>query len=103
MPEQELYDNIVRMPLEASYSYARANFAKLLDQVVDDAETVFVRRRNGKDVAIISADALERLSTEAYLLASPQNRRRLLAALRQSRAGRGRRMTVDQLRREVGL
>jgi antitoxin YefM len=91
------------MAVEASYSYARANLAKLLDRVVDDAETVFVRRRNGKDVAIIAADALERLSTEAYLLASPRNRRRLTAALRQSRTGKGRRMTVDELRREVGL
>ena len=91
------------MAREASYSYARANLAKLLDHVVDDAETLFVRRRNGKDVAIIAADELERLSTTAYLLASPRNRRRLLAALRQSRAGRGRRMTLDQLRKEVGI
>jgi antitoxin YefM len=91
------------MAVEASYSYARANLAKLLDKVVDDAETVFVRRRNGKDVAIIAADQLERLSTEAYLLASPRNRQRLMAALRQSRAGKGRRMTVDGLRKELGL
>jgi antitoxin YefM len=90
------------MPLEASYSYARANLAKLLDRVVDDAETVLVRRRNGKNVAIIAADELERLSA-MYLLASPRNRRRLLSALRQSRAGRGRRMTVAQLRAKVGL
>jgi antitoxin YefM len=91
------------MPLEASYSYARSNFAKLLDRVVDDAETVLVRRRNGKDVAIIAADELERLSSAAYLLASPANRRRLLGALRQSRAGRGRNMTVEQLKKTVGL
>ena len=91
------------MAVEASYSYARANLAKLLDRVVDDAETVFVRRRNGKVVALIDADELERLSTAAYLLASPRNRRRLLAALRQSRAGKGRAMTVDELRKEVGL
>lgn len=91
------------MAVEASYSYARANLAKLLDRVVDDAETVVVRRRNGKDVVIVAADAFERLSTEAYLLASPRNRRRLMAALRQSRAGKGRRMTVGQLRKETGL
>jgi antitoxin YefM len=103
LPIAELYNSIVRMAVEASYSYARANLAKLLDRVVDDAETVFVRRRNGKDVAIIAADELERLSAAAYLLASPRNRRRLLAALRQSRAGRGRRMTVGELRQEIGL
>ena len=91
------------MALEASYSYARANLAKLLDRVVDDAETVLVRRRNGKDVAIIAAHELERLSAEAYLLASPRNRRRLLAALRESRAGRGRRTTVAGLRKGMGL
>jgi len=91
------------MALETTYSAARGNFARLLDRVVDDAETVFVRRKNGKDVAIIAADELARLSETAYLLASPRNRRRLLAALRQSRRGMGKRTTVDQLRQRVGL
>lgn len=91
------------MAIESTYSYARANFARLLDKVVDDAETLVIRRKNGKDVAILPADELESLSTTAYLLASPRNRKRLLAALRQSRQGKGRRMTVEQLRRELGL
>lgn len=39
-----------------------------------------------------------------YLLSSPENARRLLAAIEDARAGRGTRvMTVDELRRELGL
>lgn len=39
-----------------------------------------------------------------YLLSSPENARRLLTAIEDARAGRGTRvMTVDELRRELGL
>jgi hypothetical protein len=39
-----------------------------------------------------------------YLLSSPANARRLLAAIEDARAGRGTRiMTSDELRRELGL
>ncbi len=44
------------------------------------------------------------LDTTAYLLTSPKNRRRLLGALRDAQAGcGGKRMSVTQLRSEVGL
>jgi len=91
------------MPIETTYSAARANLAKLFDRVVDDAETVVIRRKSGRDVAIVSADELERLSTSAHLLASPANRRRLLSALRNSRKGRGKPMTLNELKQRVGL
>jgi hypothetical protein len=39
-----------------------------------------------------------------YLLSSPENARRLLAAAENARAGKGTRVvTVDQLRRELGI
>jgi hypothetical protein len=38
-----------------------------------------------------------------YLLSSPENARRLLAALERSLAGGGREVTLEQLRAEFGL
>jgi PHD/YefM family antitoxin component YafN of YafNO toxin-antitoxin module len=48
-------------------------------------------------------DRLREIDTTAYLLASPNNRKRLLGALHDAKRGRGRRMTVAQLRKHVGL
>jgi len=42
-----------------------------------------------------------KFDTTDYLLASPKNRQRLLAALRNARAGKGRRLTVGQLRKFI--
>jgi antitoxin YefM len=91
------------MAIETTYSAARANLSKLLDRVVDDAETVVIRRRNGKGVALIDLDEWERMSETAYLMAPPANRKRLLAAFRESLRHRGKKMTISQLKKSVGL
>jgi hypothetical protein len=56
-----------------------------------------------RDVAIIPAEKLRDPNTTDYLLASANNRRRLTAALRRARTGKGRPMTVAKLRKSVGL
>lgn len=91
------------MAIETTYSAARANLSKLLDRVVDDAETVVIHRRNGKSVALISLDDWARMNETAYLMAPPANRKRLLAAFRESLAGRGRRMSIAQLKKITGM
>jgi len=91
------------MPTETSYAKLRANLAKVLDQVVDDQEVVIVRRRNAKDVALVPATELASLSETAYLLRSPRNAKRLLAAVRSTERGEGKVMTIGELRRSVGL
>lgn len=88
---------------EISYSRARAQLAKLLDEVTENRETVVIRRRKGEAVAVISASELSALTETAYLLRSPRNAKRLLAALVRARAGQGKPMTVEQLRGELGL
>jgi antitoxin YefM len=91
------------MPIETTYTDARANLATLMDRVVDDAETVLIRRKNGKAVAIVSADELASLQETAHLLQSPRNRERLMSALKSATAGRGKRQAPGDLRRELGL
>ena len=46
------------MPTETTYTSLRENLARVLDQVVDQQETVIVRRRGSRDVALIPATEL---------------------------------------------
>jgi antitoxin YefM len=73
--------------IEVSYSNASAQLAKLLDQVLENGETVLIRRRKGQAVAMIPASELSGLVETAYLLRSPRNAVRLLAALARARSG----------------
>jgi antitoxin YefM len=91
------------MSIETSYTEARANLAKLCDRVVKDRETVIITRRGAANVALIAADELESIQETAHLLRSPANAARLLAALSRARAGEGATISVDELRRNVGL
>jgi antitoxin YefM len=91
------------MPIEMTYTQARANFAKLCDAAADNREVVFIRRRNAEDVALVAADELSSLLETAHLLRSPKNAQRLLAALSRARKGGDAAQTVDQLRSDLGL
>jgi len=91
------------MTLHTTYTQARAGLAKLLDRVSRDREVVIIRRRGGEDVALISAEELSSLTETAYLLRSPQNAERLLAALGRALKKEGQVLTVEELRREVGV
>jgi antitoxin YefM len=86
-----------------TYTQARANLAALWDQVTDDREVVVLQRRGAEDVALIAADELTGLMETVYLLQSPKNAERLLEALDDARRGEGIRLTLDELRAEVGL
>jgi antitoxin YefM len=91
------------MPIDTTYTSLRENLAAVLDRVTDDQEVVIVRRRGAKDVALIPADELNSLLETAHLLRSPANARRLKASMQEARQGKGRRMSLKQLRRAVGL
>src|SRR5947209_19792043 len=53
------------MPLETSYTTLRSNLASVLDQVVDQQDTVIVRRKGARDVALVHASELARLIATA--------------------------------------
>jgi antitoxin YefM len=91
------------MAIETTYTNLRERLAAVLDQVADDHEVVIVRRRGARDVAMVPAEELAGLIETAHLLRSPRNAQRLMEALRDARRGKGRRMSLEQLRREVGL
>ncbi|MGH9663229.1 MAG: type II toxin-antitoxin system Phd/YefM family antitoxin [Bryobacteraceae bacterium] len=89
------------MPSETTYTSLRENLASVLDQVVDQQETVIVRRRGARDVALLPATELAGLVETAHLLRSPRNARRLQSALRRAEKGRTKPGTAAGLRRET--
>lgn len=91
------------MPVETTYTALRAGLAGYLDQVTDDREVVFVRRRGARDVAIVAADELSSLMETAHLLRSPKNAERLFESLRELERGGGEVVTLEELRHSVGL
>jgi antitoxin YefM len=91
------------MAIKTSYSRARENLATLWDEVESSREPALIQRRGHEDMALIPADELTRLREMAYLLRSPQNAARLLAALARARRGRTKATDLRALRRELGL
>ena len=91
------------MAVETTYTNLRQRLASVLKQVANDCEVVIIRRRDAKDVALVPAEELAGLMETAHLLRSPQNARRLLAALRRAEGRAGKPESVEKLRREMGL
>lgn len=87
-----------------SYTQARDNFVKVLEQVEEGDSIVVVQRRGHADVALIAADELSSLLEQVYLLSSPANAKRLFASLEWSQQQLSEscpQATVDRLRSEL--
>jgi antitoxin YefM len=91
------------MAIQTTYTKARANFAKLCNEVAENREIVIINRRGNEDVALVAADELSGLIETAHLLRSPKNAQRLLSALKRARSRKLKPRSVTQLRREIGL
>jgi len=91
------------MPIQTTYSNARANLAKLCDEVSENQRIVIISRRGRHDVALISADELTGLLETVHLLRSPKNAERLLAAYDRAKTKKLRGKSVVTLRKELGL
>lgn len=91
------------MPVQTTYTEARAHLAQYLKAAASTREPIIIRRRGAEDVALIAASELEGLLETAHLLRSPHNAERLLAALARAHEGSQPPSTVEALRREVGL
>lgn len=90
------------MAVKTSYSHARENLATLWDEIEDSREAAVITRRGHEDMALIPADELASLRETAYLLRSPANAVRLLAALTRARRGKTKPTDLTSLRRSLG-
>ena len=71
-----------------SYTESRARYAEVLDSVVNDREEVVVTPGHAS-VVIVCLEDFESLRENAYLMRSPTNARRLLAAMERLEGGGG--------------
>ncbi len=72
-----------------SYSQFRTNLAKTLDKVNEDHAPVMVTRQNGQAAVLLSLEDFQSYEETAYLMANPENARRLNEAVAQIEAGQG--------------
>lgn len=74
-----------------NYTDLRMNLKKWLDSVVDDFEELVIKRKDNKDLVLISMDEYRSLKETQYLL-SGKNREHILNSLEQVKHGE----TVDK-------
>ncbi len=72
-----------------TYSAARANLATTMDRVCEDHEPLIITRNGQQSVVMVSLEDFTALEETAYLLRSPANMKRLVAAMDQLSSGKG--------------
>jgi antitoxin YefM len=72
-----------------SYTAARSNLAKTMEQVCDDHAPIAITRKGEGAVVMISMEDYQSLEETAYLLRSPRNTRRLIDSIAELEAGKG--------------
>lgn len=72
-----------------TYTAVRANLASTMDRVCDDHEALIITRNGEQSVVMISLEDYKALEETAYLLRTPANAKRLLAAASQLSVGKG--------------
>ena len=86
-----------------TYSELRANLKTAPGRVVEDHVVIVVERARGGDAVLMSREDYESLNETAYLLRSPVNAQRLLAANKRAKSKRKPFKSVDLLKDAVGL
>lgn len=71
-----------------SYSTFRSQLAGILDKVNDDHEPVLITRQDGKPAVVLSLEDFRSYEETAYLMASPENAKRLHEAITAVRDGK---------------
>lgn len=72
-----------------SYTAARSNLAKKMEQVCDDHAPIAITRKGEGAVVMMSMEDYQALEETAYLLRSPKNTRRLIESMAELEAGEG--------------
>ena len=72
-----------------TYTTVRANLASVMDRVCDDHEPLIITRNGEQAVVMLSLEDYKALEETSYLLRTPANARRLLAAVTQLAANNG--------------
>ncbi|WP_060989392.1 type II toxin-antitoxin system Phd/YefM family antitoxin [Photobacterium leiognathi] len=71
-----------------SFTEARNSLKAVLDDVVNDADTTVITRRDAEDAVVMSLDYYNSLMETVHLLRSPENAEHLNRSIEQYRAGK---------------
>ena len=88
---------------ETTYTKAEERLADPKEQLTGTREPVLVPCRGPERAQIVAAHELPGWLETAYLLRSPRNARRLVAASQRVAAGQGEVFVVGELRQRLGL
>ncbi|HPO50315.1 MAG TPA: type II toxin-antitoxin system prevent-host-death family antitoxin [Spirochaetota bacterium] len=72
-----------------SYSEVRKNFKRYLDDVYNNHDPMIITRKNNENLIVISLEDYNSLTETQYLLSSENNRKHLIASLKQLRSNNG--------------
>lgn len=72
-----------------SYTTARQNLAKTMEQVCQDHAPIIITRKANDSVVMMSLEDYTALQETAYLLRSPINTKRLIESIAQLENGKG--------------
>ena len=72
-----------------TYTAARENLASTINRVCEDDSPVMITRNRNQTVVMLSLAEYESLRETAYLLRSPANAKRLIAAVDALNRGKG--------------
>lgn len=86
-----------------NYTQTRNNFAKILDEVVEEGKIYSISRQGQEQAVLMSADEYSSLMTTLHLLRSRKNALRLFDALEASEQDNTPTQTLDELREEIEL
>jgi antitoxin YefM len=78
-----------------TYTAVREKLAATMDEVCRDRAPVLITRNRDQSVVMLSLEDYESLEETAYLLRSPANARRLLAAIGSLAKGKGKERRID--------
>ena len=70
-----------------NYTDLRLNLKNWLDLVVDDVEELIIKRKDNKDLVLVSLDEYNSLKETAYLL-SGKNRDVLMHSIKEAESGK---------------
>jgi antitoxin YefM len=72
-----------------NYSEARNNLKSIMDRAVNDHVPIAITRQRGKPVVMVDLDDWNSMNETRYLLATPNNAKRLLESIAELDAGKG--------------
>lgn len=72
-----------------SYTSARGNLAKTMEQVCNDHAPIAITRKGEGAVVMMSMEDYQSLEETAYLLRSPENLKRLVSSINELESGSG--------------